>query len=115
MNSHLTDRELTMALDGELSPGDVGRIQEHLAACWTCRSRKLELERAIADFVRVYEDGPQSPAEGPRALLRARLAQAADSKRAAWIAGWPAMGWIAAGAACAIALIIGIVRFSGPA
>src|SRR5215469_9087748 len=44
--SHLSDSELIMAMDGELPPRDAQRAGAHLEACWTCRSRKTELERA---------------------------------------------------------------------
>ena len=73
---HLSDGELLMALDGELSSLDAARVAAHLTACWSCRARQAELESAIADFVQVYQQ-ELSPgtarADGARALLRARL------------------------------------------
>lgn len=71
---HLTDRQLMAAIDGEGSGSDV---RKHLDACWKCRARRQELEGAITDFVRVHEDafeGRLPSADGPRALLRARMA-----------------------------------------
>ena len=70
---HLTDRQLMAAIDGEGS----GSVRKHLDACWKCRARRQELEGAITDFVRVHEDafeGRLPWADGPRALLRARMA-----------------------------------------
>ena len=102
-----------MALDGEISARDAARIDEHLKSCWTCRSRKLELERAISDFVRIYEDAPPAGApEGPRALLRARLERIAEEKHGGWIPDFHPAGLIAAGATCALVLIAGVVLFS---
>src|SRR5690242_20131530 len=49
---HLSDQELLLAADGELSAQDTARIDSHLAACWTCRTRKHELEMAVAGFIR---------------------------------------------------------------
>jgi len=41
--SHLSDQELLLAVDGELPPRDAARVQSHLAACWACRSRNQEI------------------------------------------------------------------------
>jgi len=47
MDSHLTDQELLLAADGELSSG-------HLRSCPVCRSRMSELERTMADVSDAY-------------------------------------------------------------
>jgi hypothetical protein len=74
---HTAAQQLLLYADGELSSRDASRIRTHLALCWECRARMTEIEAAIAGFMRVHrearEDG--SDAAGPRALLRARLAQ----------------------------------------
>ena len=36
---HLSDQELLMAVDGELSARDAERAKSHMAACWACRAR----------------------------------------------------------------------------
>jgi len=75
---HLSDQELLLAADGELSAQDVARVDSHLAACWTCRTRKQELESAVAGFIRGYRrtlDSRIPSADGPRALLKAQIAQ----------------------------------------
>ena len=74
--SHLSDQELLLAVDGELSAREAGRVQSHLAACWACRARKQEIEAAIGEFVRLHQqnfDAQIPPADGPRALLKAQL------------------------------------------
>ena len=50
-----------------------------MATCWTCRTRMNEIETTIADLVHIYRDDPDRlpPSAGPRALLKARLAELA--------------------------------------
>jgi hypothetical protein len=77
-DAHISDQDLLRAVDGELSSGEASRIHSHLEACWTCRTRRMELDKAIADFVRAQRGSTENelPAiEGPRALLRARMKQ----------------------------------------
>jgi len=76
---HITDQELLLEADGELSYARAARVRQHLATCWTCRSRKVRLEQTIADFVELHRglDKNVPPIDGPKALLAARLAQAA--------------------------------------
>jgi hypothetical protein len=73
---HLTDRDLVQLADGELAPRQATGAREHLDACWQCRTRFRELEDTIAEFVRARGALPEKTA-GPRAIFRARLAQAA--------------------------------------
>lgn len=71
-----------MAVDGELSARDSRRVESHLEACWSCRARSQELESAIGEFVRFQRenvDGHVPPGDGPRALLKARLAGLVES------------------------------------
>ena len=73
-----------MAVDGELSARDSRRVESHLEACWSCRVRRQELESAIGEFVHFHRESLNShvaPSDGPRALLKARLAQLADGQR----------------------------------
>jgi Putative zinc-finger len=98
--SHLSDQQLVQAVDGELSPREAGRVESHLSACWACRVRKQEIETAIGEFVRLQRqnfDLRIAPPDGPRALLKAQLAQQAEVLRASrprwprsisWGLGW---------------------------
>ncbi|HXJ92857.1 MAG TPA: hypothetical protein VMT20_08240 [Terriglobia bacterium] len=73
---HLSDKVLVRLADGELSAREANEGRAHLAACWDCRTRFVDLESAIGAFVHAYHAGldPQlPPADGPRALLRACL------------------------------------------
>lgn len=93
--SHLSDRELLEIGDGELPADRARSAAAHLAACWECRARKLELDGAIAGFVRVHRrhlDPLLPPVAGPRALLKAQLAElsaGASSRPRLWLGGNP--------------------------
>jgi hypothetical protein len=105
--SHLSDRELTMALDRELPARDANRVEEHLAACWSCRSRKLELERAITGFVHVYRSQEPTTADGPRATLKARLAQLAQTNPR--VVPWRPVLLASAAAAVVFAVVVSLL------
>jgi anti-sigma factor RsiW len=76
LDSHLSDQQLLLDVEGELAAHEEKPIREHLSACWTCRARRREFEGAMADFVRIHKLAPEfPPAAGPRALLKARLAE----------------------------------------
>jgi hypothetical protein len=77
---HASDQELLLVLDGEGSRRRAARVQAHLTACLSCRSRLAELEGTLGDFVSLHRRDldPQLPAAtGSRALLKARLREAA--------------------------------------
>src|ERR1700733_5446083 len=78
--SHLSDQELVLAADGELPSARAEQAAAHLLECWSCRARKQEMEHAIADFVHLHRDRLDPllpPPAGPRALLKAQLAEMA--------------------------------------
>jgi anti-sigma factor RsiW len=87
-NLHPSDRDLLLASDGELSGSRVAEIRSHLQACWHCRVRMAKMESTIVDFVQAHaheSKQPFPPAAGPRALLKARLAEsAASASPSAW-------------------------------
>jgi anti-sigma factor RsiW len=75
-DSHLSDEELVLDVDGELSATGAKQVRIHLDACWKCRARRQELEGAIANFVRIHQqelDSQLPSGVGPRALLKAQL------------------------------------------
>jgi hypothetical protein len=86
--AHLTDVELLAVADGELSPADAARAQQHLMACWSCRSRQREMEGAISNFVR------------SRNALKDGLRK--SSRR---------VQWMAAVVGLSVALIVGFLAF----
>lgn len=101
-DSHLSDEQLLLEVEGELSDPDEGRVRAHLDACWHCRVRRQGMETAIADFVRVHQrefEGKLPPADGPRALLKARLAELSAAgiyERRGWFTPRGRFAWAAA-------------------
>jgi len=69
-NLHLTDEELLLAADGEISP----ERQRHLSDCPACRPRRRLLEDAAAEAARIQHASTiVSSPESARARLQARL------------------------------------------
>src|ERR1700691_714867 len=114
--SHLSDQELVLAADGELPSARAEQAEAHLLECWPCRARKQEMEHAIADFVHLHRghlDPLLPPPAGPRALLKAQLAELASTPepwRPTWLTAWPQVfAWKQAAAA----LLFGVVVAAG--
>jgi hypothetical protein len=109
---HLSERDLILAADGELPAARKAEVAAHLETCWSCRERMQSLEGTITEFVRARnrELNSQLPsAEGPRALLRARLAEAAAvPARRHWFS-LPAWGRMGVAAGAFVAVFVGIV------
>jgi hypothetical protein len=81
-NLHPSAQELLLSADGELPGRRAAEVRAHLAACWHCRTRMAETEGAIAEFTRAYRqtvDPQLPPVTGPRALLKAQLAELAGT------------------------------------
>jgi hypothetical protein len=82
---HISDVDLLLEADGELSRRRGGQIRAHLAECWSCRARRVELEDTIAHFVRAHEaslDGELPSDDSGRAMLAARLRRLGESGNA---------------------------------
>jgi len=50
-NPHLSDEQLLLALDGELSAHGAAEVEDHVASCWACRARREQIEKVIGDVV----------------------------------------------------------------
>src|SRR5450631_297997 len=103
--THIDDRNLLLAADGELSAARASEIRDHLAVCPSCRMRNAALQQTLADAIQEYrrEFDPQvPPLAASRRLLRARLAQPAEPAR---IQEWPRhrLAW-----AAAVLLLVGM-------
>jgi len=75
-SSHLSDRELLLAIDGELAAHDYNRVQQHLTACWSCRAQQQRIEERISSFLGLYRQDLDTKLPSPtagRALLKAQL------------------------------------------
>jgi hypothetical protein len=84
-DSHLSDEDLLLAADGELPLPRMKVVNEHLAACWDCRTRRARFEATIADLVETRHailDPQLPPVAGRRALLKARLSELAAASGA---------------------------------
>ncbi len=84
-DAHISDEDLLLAIDGELEDRAAADVKRHLLACWACRARRRGIEDAIAVYVRAHRRNlnPRIPsAAGPRALLKARLANGAETRPA---------------------------------
>ena len=76
--SHLSDQEILLAVDDELAPSQRTRVYAHLAACSRCQVRLTEIEDTFGAFAclqRSESVRQLPPADGARALLKARLAE----------------------------------------
>jgi hypothetical protein len=86
--SHLSDEELLLAADGELSPRRAAEVAAHVAGCPMCSARMKEIEGAAASLVRAYRDDLDPrlpPAANSRAALEARMAALeSESGRSGW-------------------------------
>jgi hypothetical protein len=81
-NPHLSDEQLLLALDGESSAHEAAQVASHLEACWSCRTRREQIEKAIGDVVeyRFHLMKPYFPMPmGGRSMFVARLEQLALS------------------------------------
>jgi hypothetical protein len=106
--NHLTDAELLLVIEGQVPAAGV---QKHLGDCWKCRARRDELEDTIAAFSRVHETAlgeTLPPADGPRALLRARLAELPQTAPS-WRFAWP----VTAAALLALGVLMGRMLMPG--
>jgi hypothetical protein len=105
-DSHLSDQQLLLELDGESSSRRGKELRAHLAQCWKCRVRRTELEMTITHFVRRYQrelDAELLPPDGPRAMLKARLSYISDAdsfQRPNWNGFW----WVPVAVVCGFLL-----------
>jgi hypothetical protein len=107
-DSHLSQQELLSAADGELTAGRATQVQAHLAACWDCRARMAEIEKAIVDFARAHRQAldPQlPPIAGPRALLKAQLAELASTQDVSSVLWFFRLSWAARMAALVFVMV----------
>jgi hypothetical protein len=118
--AHLSDEELLLLADGELSSHRAARVNVHLTACWDCRARLRQFEETIADFVDLHHatlDTRIPSAAGPQALLTARMAEAYTSHRDhAWTEPWrrafakESLGYTAAAVLIVLASVLAFNR-----
>jgi hypothetical protein len=76
-SSHISDNDLLLLVDRELSARKTASLRAHLAVCLECEGRLSQIRGNLAEISTTYHDArPEvSDAPGSRALLRARLLQ----------------------------------------
>ena len=116
MNDHIREAELLRAVDGELSKDRAAQINEHLAACWMCRTRLSDFEETIHRFVHVYMNDFKSQIpeiDGPRALLRARIRDMERVENHSWWEGLslPLLRWRVPASFAVAFLVIATISF----
>jgi hypothetical protein len=107
-SAHLSELDLVMMADGELPDRRRASAEAHLESCWTCLERMESLRGTITDFVRARNlelNEQLPPANGPRALLRARLGEA-TRERSPFAFGRLAAAGAVFAAVCLVALVI---------
>ena len=106
-DSHPSDQQLLLEVEGELSGNDQEALRSHLDACWTCRARRREIETPIADFIRVHQrelNVKLPPVAGPQALLKAKLAElSATPPHSGWLFPARRLDWTLATAVSILA------------
>ena len=116
-SSHPSRQDLLLHLEQELPPHQAGPIRGHLQSCSKCRARSRQLQGAIDQLLSAHREefgGEAADAAGPRALLRARLAQLStlSEPRSARFAASHRFGWAAA--VCALLAFALLLWCSAP-
>jgi predicted anti-sigma-YlaC factor YlaD len=88
---------------GDVSAGERGRVDEHLAACAPCRAELSDYRAVLARLATTEPAPPEVAWPRYRAELRARLA-----RRASWRARWlrPVPIAVSAAVAAVVALVL---------
>jgi Putative zinc-finger len=115
-NSHISDEELLLAADGELSARRADLVRAHVAICRECRARMGKIAGAAADFDRAYraaENLAVPPLEDSRTTLQRQLAAMSNGSAPSswfqrWVSPFSVQGWAYIFAA---ALLLGALGF----
>src|SRR5579862_7922159 len=84
-SSHVADESLLRSIDGEASPSETRAVQQHLASCWSCRTRRDQIEAGIhllVEYRNCYVEPFLPPPPDGEARLFARLASRSGSRQA---------------------------------
>jgi anti-sigma factor RsiW len=114
-NDHVSDEEILMALDGELSVQRTDQVRTHVARCSACRARMEAIEGAGADFNRIYRatESASVPHASSRASLQRKLVSltndaAGPSRLERWVNPLSAPVWAYVCAAALLLLVLTI-------
>ncbi|HEY7305119.1 MAG TPA: hypothetical protein VH601_13435 [Bryobacteraceae bacterium] len=73
---HVSEEDVLRFADGELDARRTATIRGHFETCWGCRTRLIDFQNTIANFVHFHEKISEQaipPIAGPLAQLKARL------------------------------------------
>ena len=76
MPHHISDSELLLWLDGELTAGRAAVVGKHVQNCYPCLARHCELQDGLAHYIQARSallDRQVPPVEGPAAQFARRL------------------------------------------
>jgi hypothetical protein len=76
LQEHVSEEDVLRFADGELDAGRATDIRGHFETCWECRTRLIDLQNTIANFVHFHEKLSEQvipPIAGPLAQLKASL------------------------------------------
>ena len=78
---HIPDELLLLHADRELSWRDAIRVRSHLTFCSACRARMAHVQDTLIEVAEAHRQArePIADLSGPRALLKARLAELAHN------------------------------------
>ena len=115
---HLSDRDLVLALDGELPTSSQSAVDAHLTACASCRTRRSQLDQAAQVAATLCRRRLPEAEEiaASRDRLRSALSDAArrqEESRMARLVSFvsPTSPWATAAlGALAIVLVVGVMR-----
>jgi hypothetical protein len=82
--AHLSDQELLLYIDGEISQHSARRVFEHITVCRTCKERTAELESAFAGFVELHRrrvDAQFPRGDKLRTSLKAQFGSVRETSR----------------------------------
>ncbi|WP_213804042.1 zf-HC2 domain-containing protein [Granulicella sp. dw_53] len=86
-NDHLSDEQVLLLLDGEMSAADEAVANAHLEQCPDCYARRVKMEGVLAEVIAAHQasvgEHVLPSATGPQALLKLRL-RAAGEGRESW-------------------------------
>ena len=85
-HGHISDRDLLLAADAELTAELLAQVRTHLAACAVCRSRMASIGETSAHFAAAYRNSVGSglpDAERGRTALLQRLVESSEKTRRA--------------------------------
>src|SRR3954468_2313377 len=83
---HIGEEDLIRYSDGELSSQEAAQVQEHLEACWRCRTSFADVQQTITEYVGLLDAANRSIPDPPQPWggFLGKLEQLAEQRRTSW-------------------------------